>query len=93
MLCDQAAKPIVRIACLSRRLFPSTIANTYIRLAAVNFFLGCVGVTQVTRIVLYQQSLKDKPAEKVAEDNAKDAAAIARGVVQDPEGAAKKAVN
>jgi len=33
-------------------------------LATVNFFVGCVGATQVTRIVLYRRSLRDsaKPA-------------------------------
>ncbi|KAI1097731.1 UPF0041-domain-containing protein [Jackrogersella minutella] len=31
-------------------------------LAAVNFFLGCVGIIQVGRIALYRRSLKDLPA-------------------------------
>lgn len=30
------------------------------RLAAVNFFLGCVGVTQVSRIVMYHRSQNQK---------------------------------
>ncbi|EGS22954.1 uncharacterized protein CTHT_0014330 [Thermochaetoides thermophila DSM 1495] len=34
-----------------------------ILLATVNFFLGCVGVVQVTRIGLYQYSLKQKEKE------------------------------
>ncbi|KAL1870269.1 hypothetical protein VTK73DRAFT_2718 [Phialemonium thermophilum] len=43
-------------------------------LAAVNFFLGIVGVVQVTRIVLYHQSQKSLPqkAEEV-KDEAKEA--------------------
>lgn len=39
-------------------------------LAAVNFFLGCVGLTQLGRIFLYRRSQKNLPAaaeEKVAE--------------------------
>ncbi|KAI0600600.1 hypothetical protein F4775DRAFT_590158 [Biscogniauxia sp. FL1348] len=40
-------------------------------LAAVNFFLGCVGVTQVTRIALWHRSQKNLPAAAVEE--AKDA--------------------
>ncbi|KAL1970202.1 hypothetical protein VTN77DRAFT_5362 [Rasamsonia byssochlamydoides] len=39
-------------------------------LAAVNFFLACVGVVQVTRIFLYQRSLKDSSTE-AAKDSAK----------------------
>ncbi|KAL8794800.1 MAG: hypothetical protein Q9195_002628 [Heterodermia aff. obscurata] len=62
-----------------------------ILLAAVNFLLGCVGVTQVTRIFLYQRSLNDETTPEVAQKNAKDVADTARGVVTDPEGAAKKA--
>ncbi|KAI0838162.1 UPF0041-domain-containing protein [Hypoxylon sp. FL0890] len=31
-------------------------------LAAVNFFLGCVGITQLTRIALYRASQKKLPA-------------------------------
>jgi len=42
-------------------------------LAAVNFFLGVVGVVQVTRILMWQQSVKGlTPAQQVEE--AKDAA-------------------
>ena len=38
-------------------------------LAAVNFFLGCVGVAQLTRIAMYNASQKKLPpqAEKEAE--------------------------
>ncbi|KAI2632843.1 UPF0041-domain-containing protein [Xylaria nigripes] len=32
-------------------------------LAAVNFFLGCVGLVQVTRIVMHNSSQKIEPAE------------------------------
>ena len=66
-------------------------ANSLRRLAAVNFLLGCVGVTQVSRIFLYQRSLKGEPIPEVAQKSAKDVADSARGVVTDPEGAAKKA--
>ncbi|KAI2465429.1 UPF0041-domain-containing protein [Annulohypoxylon bovei var. microspora] len=39
-------------------------------LAAVNFFLGCVGITQVSRILLYRASQKDLAA--AAESEAKE---------------------
>ena len=61
-------------------------------LAAVNFFLGCVGVTQVSRIFLYQQSLKNETAGEVARDSAIDAKDTAKGIAQNPESAAKGAV-
>ncbi|KAL1983953.1 hypothetical protein VTN96DRAFT_9727 [Rasamsonia emersonii] len=44
-------------------------------LAAVNFFLGCVGVVQVTRIFLYRRSLKGSTKEG-AEDVAHDASTV-----------------
>lgn len=68
-------------------------ADRFSRLAAVNFFLGCVGVVQVTRIMLYEQSVKNASVGQIAEKDAKDVAGTARGVAEDPEGAAKKAVN
>lgn len=37
------------------------------RLAAVNFFLGLVGVVQCTRILMYQQSLKNSPLPAASE--------------------------
>lgn len=49
---------------------------TLTSLAAVNFFLGIVGVIQVSRIVMYQQSLKKKSLPAVAaevKEDAKDA--------------------
>ena len=52
-----------------------------------------VGVTQVTRILMYQRSLEGKSAGEVAEKDAKDAADTAKGIAKNPEGAAKKAVN
>ncbi|KAL9131939.1 MAG: hypothetical protein Q9217_000219 [Psora testacea] len=62
-------------------------------LAAVNFFLACVGVTQVTRIFLYQRSQKTATSSQVAESAAKDAKDTATAITADPEGAARKAVN
>lgn len=62
------------------------------RLAAVNFFLGCVGVTQVTRILMHQRS-ETASAREIAEKDTKEVADTAKGIVKDPEGAARKAVN
>ncbi|CAF9911442.1 Mitochondrial pyruvate carrier 2 [Imshaugia aleurites] len=61
-------------------------------LAAVNFFLGCVGVTQVTRILLYQRSQEAASAGQIVEKDAKDVANTVKGITTDPEGAAQKAV-
>ncbi|PKS13216.1 hypothetical protein jhhlp_000562 [Lomentospora prolificans] len=66
-----------------RNIFPVTLlcvavveeVNTLItyvdRLAAVNFFLGCVGTVQITRIAIYEQSKKKspKPVEDVKTDS------------------------
>ena len=42
-------------------------------LAAVNFFLGVVGVVQVTRIMLWRSSQKNKGALEEAKDEVKEA--------------------
>ena len=76
---------------ISLKTSAAVLANSWRRLAAVNFLLGCVGVTQVTRIFLYQRSLKDETIPEIAQKSAKDVADTTRGVVTDPEGAAKKA--
>ncbi|MCJ1408404.1 hypothetical protein MMC19_002479 [Ptychographa xylographoides] len=61
-------------------------------LAAVNFFLGCVGVTQVTRILMYQQSLKNGSISTVVGDDAKDITDTARDTGHDAVKTAKAAV-
>jgi mitochondrial pyruvate carrier 2 len=43
-------------------------ANAQNRLAAVNFFLGIVGIVQVTRIAIYNQSKKEHPVEGAIDD-------------------------
>lgn len=56
-----------------------------ILLAAVNFFLGCVGVTQVTRIVLYQRSLKTGTAgsaSQIASEEASEVKKTAKETVE-----------
>lgn len=62
-------------------------------LAAVNFFLGCVGVTQVTRIFLYQRSLKHTTIAQEAKQDAIDVSDTAKKIAEDPRAAVKKAVN
>lgn len=44
-----------------RGFYGLLITTTRFRLAAVNFFLAIVGITQVSRIVMYRQSLKGLP--------------------------------
>lgn len=58
------------------------------RLAAVNFFLGCVGVVQVSRIFMYRRSVEGSSAEAAKDlqhevtDSAKDVAKKAEGAVE-----------
>ncbi|KAI9670929.1 MAG: hypothetical protein M1817_003814 [Caeruleum heppii] len=62
-------------------------------LAAVNFFLGCVGATQVTRILRWRRTDEGKASmAKEAQKVAEEEAGVAKGIAKDPEGAAKKAV-
>lgn len=59
-------------------------------MATVNFFLGCVGVIQVTRILMWQSSQKNMSAGAQVEE-AKDAAIdAAKGVVGDVKAAVAK---
>ena len=51
----------------------------------------CVGVTQVSRIYMYQKSIEGKSAEQIAEEDAKNLGRTAEGIAKDPEGAAQKA--
>lgn len=63
------------------------------RLAAVNFFLGCVGVVQVSRILTWQQSVKNGTAPEVIEQDAMDAVRTATGgILENPEAASKNAI-
>lgn len=68
---------------------PQIKTNKLLRLAAVNFFLGCVGATQVTRILMYQRSQEATSAGQIAQKEAKDVADTAKGIAT--EGAARKA--
>ena len=67
-------------------------SDLHCRLAAVNFFLGCVGVTQVTRILMWQKSQEGISAGKVAEQDAKDITNTVGAIAKGPEGAAKGAI-
>lgn len=61
-------------------------------LATVNFFLFCVGATQVSRVIIYRQSLKGTSVTGEAKDVAKDEAETVQGVLEHSEEAAKQAV-
>ena len=63
---------------------------TRTRLAAVNFLLAGVGIAQVSRILLWQRSVKDGSMQTAVEQDAKDMAETAKGVVKDPQKALKK---
>lgn len=68
-------------------------ADLSARLAAVNFFLGCVGVTQVTRILMHQRSQQGKSTGQMVEEDAKEAVDLGKGVTKNPVEATKKALN
>ena len=56
----------------------------------MNFFLGCVGITQVTRIYLHSRSGKDGTTAEIITEDAKDMKETAKGVIEDVESTAKK---
>ncbi|EGD93299.1 hypothetical protein TESG_00846 [Trichophyton tonsurans CBS 112818] len=58
-------------------------------LATVNFFVGCVGFTQVTRIFLYRRS-QDGSAKEAVKDLAHEATDSAKAAVHKAEEAVKK---
>lgn len=62
----------------------------YNRLAAVNFFLGCVGVIQVSRILMWQSSVKKQSAGEQLENAEASAVESAKGVKEDVKAAVKK---
>ena len=62
-------------------------------LATVNFFLFCVGATQVSRVLIYRQSLKGTSSTGEVKDAAKEEAKTVQGDLEkQSEGAAKQAV-
>lgn len=61
------------------------------RLAAVNFFLGCVGTVQVGRILAYQRRVKGASTTEAVGIEAQEEKEVAKGVVKDPKGAVEKA--
>lgn len=60
------------------------------RLAAVNFFLGCVGVTQVSRIFMYHRSQKSAGGGGGGESLAKEIETKAKGAVDTVKSVVKK---
>ncbi|KAJ5358175.1 hypothetical protein N7541_005333 [Penicillium brevicompactum] len=58
-------------------------------LAAVNFFLGCVGAVQVTRILMWQRS-QDSSAAETAQAVEQEAVGTVKAVAGEAEGAVKK---
>ncbi|KAI9716775.1 MAG: hypothetical protein M1812_005115 [Candelaria pacifica] len=60
-------------------------------LAAVNFFLGCVGFTQVMRIWQYNRSVKDTTLSQDANEVKDSVVSTAKDLVNDPKGVAKEA--
>jgi mitochondrial pyruvate carrier 2 len=51
-------------------------------LATVNFFLFCVGATQVSRIIVYRQSLKGTSTTDEAKDVVKEEAKVVQGAAK-----------
>jgi len=59
------------------------------RLATVNFFLGIVGIVQVSRILHYRYTLKDETAGELVEDAKVDVVESAKGLKAKVESAVK----
>ena len=64
-----------------------------LRLAAVNFFLACVGVVQVSRIMLYQQSVKNATPGQITEKEAGHVSKTAKEAAEGSKAATKNAVS
>ncbi|GAB7352605.1 hypothetical protein MBLNU459_g2984t2 [Dothideomycetes sp. NU459] len=60
-------------------------------LASVNFLVFCVATTQVTRVLLYRQSLKGGSVPAEAESAAKQEGSALKSIAKDPEAAIQKA--
>jgi hypothetical protein len=58
-------------------------------LAAANFFLFCVGATQVGRILAYNASTKNESVLDAVKDAAKEDKEDIKALVKDPMGAVK----
>ncbi|OJJ43021.1 hypothetical protein ASPZODRAFT_136556 [Penicilliopsis zonata CBS 506.65] len=61
-------------------------------LATVNFFLGCVGAVQVSRILMYRRSLNDGSSVEAAKDIEAEVVDAAKSVVEKTEKAVEKAI-
>jgi hypothetical protein len=71
---------------LPQATLDETMADGFLSLAAVNFFLGLVGVVQVSRIVTYNMSQKGETVgDQVneAKVDVKDVAKDLKGTVED----------
>ena len=69
-----------------------SLRDGFSSLAAVNFFLGCVGIIQVSRILMYQQSVKSGSTTEVVKEDAKDMEATATEAVKDVANKVKSSV-
>jgi mitochondrial pyruvate carrier 2 len=67
-------------------------ANKTNSLATVNAFLFCVGATQVTRIMMYNQSVKGKSPVEEIKDAASEQAAVVEGLAKDAKKEVQKAL-
>lgn len=64
----------------------------YHSLATVNFFLFCVGSTQVARVMLWRRSQGDLPSADDIKDGAKEQGKAVEGALKDTVDSAKKAI-
>jgi hypothetical protein len=85
--------PIARFPLHSfSRLSPTFVVEpilTQNRLATVNFFLGIVGIVQVSRIVAYNMSVKDQTAKQQLVEAKEGAKEVAKGLEKDVVNAVK----
>ncbi|KAL0260521.1 hypothetical protein SLS55_004210 [Diplodia seriata] len=62
-------------------------------LATVNFFLGCVGLIQTSRILMWRASQKGESVGEEAKQAANEEASTGKKILEDPVAAAKAAKN
>lgn len=86
VLRHQAKEHPVRFAPISSHLQCNRLLIRFVHkisLAAVNFFLGAVGVIQVSRILIYQNSVEGKTAKQQLEAAKESAVGAAEGLKVD----------
>lgn len=65
------------------------LTRVFSSLAAVNFFMFCVGTVQTARILQYRSSLKHESLGAAAKEMVKEEGDNVKALVKDPKGSVK----